>query len=145
MRSRRPAFAAPEERPISDLNTTPLIDVMLVLLIMFIITIPIATHKVQLDLPVGPPLPERTEPEIFRLDIDAGGRLFWNGAAVGEAELPARLHAVERLGHDAALHFRADAETRYEDFDRVLATVKRAGIVRLGLVDNERHIAAIGG
>ena len=145
MRRRPAAFSAAGERPIADLNTTPLIDVMLVLLIMFIITMPIATHKVQLDLPTGPPPPERTEPEIYRLDIDAGGRLFWNGAPVAEAELPARLSVVERLGHDAELQFRADAATRYEDFDRVLATVKRAGIVRLGLIDNQRHLGAIDG
>ena len=145
MRRRRPAFAAADERPIVDLNTTPLIDVLLVLLIMFILTIPIATHSVKLDLPSGPPLPERSEPLVYRLAIDAGGRLSWNGAPVAEAELPARLAAVEREGHDAELHFRADAETRYEDFDRVLASVKRAGIVRFALVGNQGHAGAIDG
>ena len=124
-----------DSRPIGDLNTTPLIDVMLVLLVMFIVTIPIATHKVELDLPT---VPGDLEPRVFRLDMDRAGRLNWNGAPLAEAELPGRLSAVLRTGPDGTLEFRADAETRYADFDRVLATVKRSGITSLGLVGNER-------
>lgn len=143
---RRPAFAAfsaPEARPIADLNTTPLIDVMLVLLIMFIVTVPLATHSVKLDLPTDSPLPAPSEPEIHRLDMDAAGRLFWNGAPVAEAALAERLAAVERAGPHAVLHLGAHAETRYEDFDRLLATVKGARIDRLGLVGNHAHAAAV--
>jgi biopolymer transport protein ExbD len=127
-------FAVPAGAPISDLNTTPLIDVMLVLLIMF--TVPVATHKVAIDLPVptGEPAPP---PVIHRLDLDAAGRLAWNGAAIAEAALPARLSAL-KADPSGELHFRPDAATRYEDFDRVLAAVKGAGITRLGLVDNAR-------
>jgi biopolymer transport protein ExbD len=125
---------APAGRPISDLNTTPLIDVMLVLLIMFIMTVPIATHKVAVDLPQGP---GNNEPVVHRLSLDAAGRLGWNGAPIAEAELPARLAAV-RAEPNSELHFRTEGQARYEDFDRVLAAVKRAGITRLGLVDNER-------
>ena len=133
-----PALDAFVEQPISALNTTPLIDVMLVLLIMFIVTIPIASHKVPLDLPQGTPLPTE-EPLVHRLDLDASGALRWDGARIGEGALPALL---AQMG-SAELHFRTDGETRYEDFDRVLATVKRAGIARLGLVDNERFVAAL--
>ena len=138
-----PAFAAPAQEPFSQLNTTPLIDVLLVLLIMFIITIPLTSHEVPLDLPQGPPPAAQAEPLVHRLDMDAGGRLRWDGAALPEAQLAARLAAVRDAGNSAELHFRTDGEARYEDFDRVLAIVKRAGIARLGLVDNHRFAAAI--
>ena len=124
------------EAPISDLNTTPLIDVMLVLLIMFIITIPIQTHKVPLDLPQreGP----RTEdPVVHRLAIDAGGGLVWDGRAIARAELRPRLEAMQ-AGTPSELHFSAAATTRYEDFDEVLAIIKHAGVTRMGMVGNER-------
>ena len=135
-----PAFTIPAGEPISELNTTPLIDVMLVLLIMFIVTIPISTHKVDLDTPIiGPP--ELAKPEIFLLDLDRTGRLHWNGALLPEAQLPARLADVRAGGPNALLHFRADGESRYEDFDRVLAVIKRAGVERLGMIGNERFAA----
>ena len=129
-------YSVPNDAPIVDLNTTPLIDVMLVLLIMFIITVPIATHKVALDLPNGPPLVSKP-PVIHRLNQDAAGRLAFDGRPIAEAELPARLVAV-KADPNAELHFRTDATTRYEDFERVLAAVKGAGITKLGLVDNAR-------
>ena len=128
-------YRTADDALISDLNTTPLIDVMLVLLIMFIITVPIATHKVALDLPNGPP-PDST-PVVYRLNQDASGRLSLNGAPIGETDLAARLAAV-KADPAAELHFRTDATTRYEVFDRVLALVKGAGITKLGLVDNAR-------
>ncbi len=137
MRRHMPPFAVSTGAPISDLNTTPLIDVMLVLLIMFIMTVPIATHKVPVDLPAGPPRTETLPPIVHRLDLDAAGRLAWNGTPIAAAELPARLAAVKAEAR-SELHFRTDAATRYEDFDRVLAQVKGAGITRLGLVDNQR-------
>jgi biopolymer transport protein ExbD len=142
IRRRPPVYAAAPDMPISALNTTPLIDVMLVLLIMFIITIPISTHKVALDLPGPPPPVSPAEPLFHRLDMDAAGRIAWDGVPIAEADLPARLAAARES--DIELHFRADAETRYEDFDRVLAAVKRAGIVRLGLVGNERFWPSAG-
>ena len=130
------------QAPIVDLNTTPLIDVMLVLLIMFIITIPITTHKVPLDLPSGPP-PEQLEPIIHRLSLDAAGRISLDGASLSEAELPARLAAIS-VEPASELHLRAESETPYDNFNRVLAAVKRAGVTRLGLVDNERFAKAAG-
>lgn len=144
MRRRPAAFAAPAETPFSAINTTPLIDVMLVLLIMFIITIPVANHKVGIDLPVGPPPETAVEPAIHRLDIDAGGALFWDGVPVAEAALPARLAGVRETGTAAVLHLSTDGETRYEVFDRVLAAVKRAGVERLGFPGNHAYAAAIG-
>jgi biopolymer transport protein ExbD len=130
------AFAVQSHEPISDLNTTPLIDVMLVLLIMFIITIPVTSHKVALDLPTGP---TRTVVEkTHLLDMDKAGRIYWDGAVISEARLPAYLAELRKSGPETVLHFRADGQTRYEDFDRVLAAIKRARIERLGLVGNDR-------
>ena len=127
--------------PISELNTTPLIDVMLVLLIMFIVTIPIATHKVRIDLPTGPY--PHVEPQVHELALDANGGLSWDGAALGESALPAVLAGIQSRQPDALLKLRADGLTRYEVFDRVLATVKRSGVERLGFVGNERFIDAL--
>ena len=137
---RRPAFAIPSSQPIDTINITPLIDVMLVLLIMFIITIPIATHSVKIDLPrEGEPL---SPPRVFTLGLDSAGRVSWDGAPLAESALPARLAAV-KAERDAALQIRTESETRYEDFDRVLAMVKGAGIERLGFVDNGRYVDAV--
>jgi biopolymer transport protein ExbD len=137
---RRIAFAASAEQPFSTINTTPIIDVMLVLLIMFIITLPLMTHSVKIDLPRNGEV--QAEPEVHQLAIDSASRLSWDGAPIAEAELPARLAAFRASSRDGILHFRADAETRYEDFNRVLADVKRAGIERLGFVGNDRFARA---
>lgn len=136
-RRRRIAYADVAEQPFSAINTTPIIDVMLVLLIMFIITLPLMTHGVKIDLP-GPNVTGRETPETHQLAIDSESRLSWNGVPISEAELPARLAAFRRAPQESALHFRAEAETRYEDFDRILANVKRAGVRHLGFVGNER-------
>ena len=141
MCSRRPSFAAVPDAPIAALNTTPLIDVMLVLLIMFIVTIPMMTHSVKLDLPTGRPDPGVAQ--VQRLDLDSAGRLYWEGAPIAEAALPGRLRAFQEARPDGQLHFRADAEARYEDFDRILAAVKRSGVDRLGLIDNHLHLRAL--
>ncbi|MFN3945845.1 MAG: ExbD/TolR family protein [Allosphingosinicella sp.] len=138
IRARAPAFAAAEDAPMKELNTTPLIDVMLVLLIMFIITIPISTHQVPLDLPGTRPVSApAAEPVVRRLDIDAAGAVRLDGRPMDARRLAAELAAI--AAHPAAeLHLRADAETRYERFDEVLAMVKRAGIARMGMIGNER-------
>ena len=134
------SVAATPEMPMSELNTTPLIDVMLVLLIMFIVTVPVATHKVPLDLPQGKSIP--LDPVIHRLDLDSIGRINLDGVRIDEAELPARLRAIaaEPLSE---LHLRTDGQTPYDRFDHVLAAIKRAGVERLGMVDNERFAAAL--
>ena len=135
-----PSFAGPGDAPMSELNTTPLIDVMLVLLIMFIITVPVATHKVPLDLPQGDGAP--SEPVVYRLELDAAGRIRLDGALLPDAALPGRLAAIS-ADPAGELHLRADGETPYDRFDRVLAAVKRAGVTRLGMVGNERFAAAV--
>lgn len=142
MRRRRPAFTAIGEPPVmKDLNTTPLIDVMLVLLVMFILVIPIQHHKVPLDLPSGKG--DGVERPIHRLDITAAGALLWDGAAVTEASLPARFAAMVRDPAQPVLHVAADGAVRYEIFDRTLAAAKRAGVNRLGMVGNEQFAKSL--
>jgi len=125
-----------ESQPIAQINVTPFIDVLLVLLIMMILTLPIATHKVAVDLPSGPG--KTVSPDkMHRLEIDASGALSLDGAAITESALPDQLVAT-MADKDATLTIRADAAARYETFDRVLATVKRAGVTRLGFVGNDQ-------
>lgn len=123
-------------QPIAAINITPLIDVLLVLLIMMILTLPVATHEVAVDLPNGP---ARTVPDqkTHQLDIAASGAISLDGVSIAERDLPDQLIAIT-ADKDALLTMRADAGTRYATFDRVLATVKRAGITRLGFVGNDR-------
>ena len=136
-----PVFGTSPDVPMSELNTTPLIDVMLVLLIMFIITIPISTHNVPVDLPQGPPK-VNDEPIVHMLELDAAGRITLDGAAISQAELPARLAAIQ-AGPASDLLLRTDGEAPYERFDEVMATVKRAGVTRLGMVGNDEFVPAI--
>lgn len=140
MRRLRPAGVA-EPRPLQDLNITPLIDVMLVLLVMFILLIPIQFHEVPLDLPgrAGP----ASERPVVRLDIDADGGLRWNGGAVDAASLPGRFRALATDPAQPVLHIAADGAARYEIFDQTLAVAKKAGITRLGMVDNAAFVSAI--
>jgi biopolymer transport protein ExbD len=125
-------------QPMSQLNMTPLIDVLLVLLVMMIMTIPMATQKVSIDLPVGA-VPARPTPpkKMHRLDIAATGALTLDGVATDEGALPARLGPIV-ADKEAMLTVNADAASRYETFDRTLATIKRAGVTRLGFVGNDR-------
>ncbi|MFB0873833.1 MULTISPECIES: ExbD/TolR family protein [unclassified Sphingobium] len=132
---------APDGAPMSDMNTTPLIDVMLVLLIMFIITIPIQTHSVGVDLPQ--PQPDQTlakpDPVKNKVTIDAAGLIRWNGAAVDRLTLRRYLAASLRLPVEPELQFQPDAQARYIIVDEVLADIRRAGVTRMGFVGNERY------
>jgi biopolymer transport protein ExbD len=130
-----------EVSPMAEMNTTPLIDVMLVLLIMFIITIPIQTHSVGVDLPQGPietSLP-RPDPVKNKVTIDADGVIRWNGAAVDRLTLRRYLAAALRLPVEPELQFQPDAAARYVTVDEVLADIKRSGVTKLGFIGNERY------
>lgn len=129
------ATIAPE--PMMDMNTTPLIDVLLVLLIMIIITVPPQTHKVSIDVGQGTPLP--SDRIVNRLDITAHGTALWNGQAVGDRDLAATLAATTLLAPQPELQFRSDAEARYARVDQLLAMTKRAGVTRFGFVGNEAY------
>ena len=123
-----------QPEPLKDMNVTPFIDVMLVLLIMMILTIPIQTHKLPIDLPTGEGMKRDFTPR--KLLIDAGGALYWDGRRIRDAELPALLAVTAR--DDVDLHLQTDPETRYERFNSVLTEVKRAEITRIGFIGNER-------
>lgn len=131
---------AEEFQPMAEINTTPLIDLMLVLLVMFIIIVPSASHKVPVDLPS---VPGTEDPPVHRLDLDAAGRVYWDGAPIAPESLGGRLAAFAADPAEPVLHMNADSETRYERFDQTLAEVSRAGITRLGFVDNGRFASAI--
>ena len=131
--ARAVAFRHPE--PMSAINVTPFIDVLLVLLIMLILTIPIASHKVPVDLPVGKEgtsLPETRH----ELGIARNGGLLWDGRSVNDAELSSLLGRA-MTEERPVFHMRTDPEARYERFDEVLAVVKRAGVERLGFVGDK--------
>jgi biopolymer transport protein ExbD len=123
-----------------EMNTTPLIDVMLVLLIMFIITIPVQTHAVKVDLPQNshqPPPP--VLPDKNTLSIDANGIVAWNGTPVSDVVLRQYLDQTAAMTPEPELHFQPDANARYEVVDRVLAVVKRSSITKLGFIGNEQY------
>jgi biopolymer transport protein ExbD len=121
--------------PAPMINTTPLIDLMLVLLVMLMLSIPVSTHKMPIDVPTGPTPPG--PPPAHRLDIDAAGRPSWDGRRVDDAQLRARLAGMAADPAQPVLHFAADAETRYQRVDETLALVLRAGVTRLGFVGNQ--------
>ena len=119
------------------INTTPLIDLMLVLLVMLMLSIPMATHEMPLDVPPPPPeTPQGPPPPVHRLDVDAAGALSWDGRPIADAELPARLARMMRDPAEPVLHFAADGETRYARVDETLAIVLSAGVTRMGFVGN---------
>ena len=132
------AMAAREASPINEMNMTPFIDVLLVLLIMFIITIPMQTHAVKVDLP-GPPPGVIVDRLKNRVVVTREGGLLWNGQAVSDADYSALLAATTRLPDPPELHLQPDALARYERVDAVLAMTKRAGVVRMGFVGNEQY------
>ena len=126
--------------PMADLNTTPLIDVMLVLLIMFIITIPTQTHQVGLDLPrISPPPPDMVRPLRNDLSLSRDGVLAWNGQTVSDAQLVALLTDVASRPAPPEVHFRPDAAARYQRVDEVLAIAARSGTPAFGFVGNEKY------
>ncbi|MGF7171282.1 biopolymer transport protein ExbD [Sphingobium xanthum] len=135
------AFDAP--RPMSDLNTTPLIDVLLVLLVMLILTIPLQTHQVAIDLPtMVPPKTLQPDPVRNRVTIDGSDVIRWNGAAVSEAQLRVLLRQSMALAVEPALDLQPDAEARYALVDAILAAIKRAGVTKLGLPGNAAYHSA---
>jgi biopolymer transport protein ExbD len=128
------AVSLAEPQPLAAINITPLIDVMLVLLIMMILTIPIATHKLPIDLPVAGDADQQRDPP-HRLDIAASGRLSWDGRAIADAQLPKLLQSA--VDNGGVLHLKTDEAARYERFNSVLVVVKRSGVTKLGFIGNE--------
>ena len=134
------SMGSDEGEPMMEMNTTPLIDVMLVLLIMFIITIPIQTHAVKIDLPQNaPPTDSVIDPVKNKVAIDPAGIITWNGSPIDLLTLRQYLQQSLRLPVEPELQFQPNAATRYVTVDEVLAEIKRAGVTKLGFVGNEQY------
>jgi biopolymer transport protein ExbD len=127
--------------PMMDMNTTPLIDVMLVLLIMFIITIPPQTHAVKVDLPINDPNAPKPpiDPQKNTVFIDPTGTVTWNGTPVDLVTLRQFLDQTKAISPEPELHFQPHPQARYDKVDQVLAVIKRSGIAKLGFVGNEQY------
>lgn len=128
-----------ENEPMMDMNTTPLIDVMLVLLIMFIITIPVQTHAVKIDLPIADNSTSNVDPEKNKVMIDPAGTITWNGTPIDLAQLATYLEQTKALPVEPELQFQPDPYARYIVVDRVLAVIKKSNVGKLGFVGNEQY------
>ena len=135
-----PGSGSPDPDVLIDINTTPLIDVMLVLLIMLIITVPIQTHAVKLNMSVGSP-PPAAPPEVITVDLDFDGTLTWNGQVLhGRPELETLLRGAAKMAIQPEVHLRPNKLVRYESVIMVMASAQRLGITRIGLIGNEQFI-----
>ena len=123
-----------------DINTTPLIDVMLVLLIMLIVTIPIQMHAVKLNMPAGNP-PPPVQPEVVTIEVDFDGTILWNGQVVpNRSELEVRLRAAATMPVQPEVHLRPNKLVKYEHVAMVMVSAQRLGLTKLGLIGNEQFI-----
>jgi len=124
-----------------DINTTPLIDVMLVLLIMLIITIPIQTHAVKMNMPISQSAPPPKPPEIIRIDVDFDGTIGWNGELVpNRADLQTRLYRVSQLPDQPEVHLRPNKLVTYDVVAMVMAEAQRLGVTKIGIIGNEQFM-----
>ncbi len=117
-----------------EINTTPLVDVMLVLLIIFIITIPVINHSVKLDLPKASTQPNDPKPETVNLSIDAQGKLFWTSKPISEAELQQQIMLAAQQTPQPELHLRAERTTQYEKVAQVMAAAQNGGLSKIGFI-----------
>ena len=129
-----------EDEPMMDINMTPLIDVMLVLLIMFIITIPVMTHAVKLDMPRASNAPSNAQPIVINLEIDFDGTVLWNGTPVEIEALEGYFRREAGLDPQPELHIRPSKRAKYDVVARVLASAQRNGMRKIGFVDNEQFM-----
>jgi biopolymer transport protein ExbD len=123
-----------DSAPMAEINMVPLIDVMLVLLVIFIITAPLLTHAVKVDLPKASSAPNVTRPENIQLAVKADGQVYWNGVAIGRGEMTSRMAAASKLDPAPEVHLRADRTTPYENVAQVISTAAKAGLTKIGFV-----------
>ena len=123
-----------EDEVMAAINTTPLVDVMLVLLIIFLITIPVVVQSVPLELPHERNLPTQTKPENIVIAVDRDGNVFWNNQFVDDAQLLKRLKDIAMQKPQPEVHIRGDREGRYEFVGRVVFNCQRAGILKIGFI-----------
>jgi biopolymer transport protein ExbD len=124
--------------PLAEINMIPLIDVMLVLLVIFIVTAPLLTHAVRIDLPGVSTKPIVKKPEVVALAIDAAGDTFWNGERVQEAELKTRLADAAKRAPQPELHLSVDRTTQYQVVAEVMGAASKAGLTRIGFISDPR-------
>ncbi len=130
-----------EDEPMMDINTTPLIDILLVLLIMFIITIPVMTHAVKLDMPRASNAPPPVQPEVINLEIDFDGTVLWNGTAIPSIDALDGYFAQEATkSPQPELHIRPNKRAEYDVVARVLAAAQRNHLLKIGFVGNEQFM-----
>jgi biopolymer transport protein ExbD len=120
--------------PMAEINMTPLIDVMLVLLVIFIITAPLFTHAIRLDLPKVAAAPARETSQTISLSIDAAGKLYWNGGVITQEQMRARFAQAGRQADQPEIHLHAERNTRYEVIAQVMGAAQQAGLERIGFV-----------
>jgi len=135
-----PAITAGDPEVLIDINTTPLIDVLLVLLVMLIITIPMQTHAVKLNLPQANQPPALVQPQVIEVDIDFDGTILWNGTIIPNRQsLDAQLAAIAAEPTQPELHVRPDKLTDYKYVAEVLASAQRLGVQKIGIVGYEQY------
>jgi biopolymer transport protein ExbD len=123
----------------NEINMTPLVDVMLVLLIIFIITVPVMKHAVNIDLPRASSQPQESKPETIRLSVDAAGQYYWNEAPLAEADLAPQLQAAAARQPQPELHIRGDKAVRYERVAQAMAAAQQAGLRKIGFITEPVH------
>jgi biopolymer transport protein ExbD len=124
-----------------DINTTPLIDVMLVLLVMLIITIPIQLHAVNLNLPIGNPPPPLTLPEVVKIDVDDQSKVYWNGEELPDrATLEAKISEAAKQSVQPEVHLRPNKLAKYSVVAGVMASAQRLGLTKIGIVGSEQFV-----
>ncbi len=121
-------------QPMAEINTTPMVDVMLVLLVIFIITAPLLTHAVKIDLPQAASQPDQEKPDTVTLSINAEGKLFWNDVSFTDMELASRLATVAQKQPQPELHLRAERITPYQKLAEIMSAAQSAGIMKIGFV-----------
>ena len=122
------------QAPLAEMNVVPLVDVMLVLLVIFIVTAPLLTHSVKIDLPKAASSPNITKPQHIEFGIREGGDLFWNGEKLAPADLGPRFAKAAQQQPQPELHIRADRNARYESVATVMSAAAKAGLTRIGFV-----------
>lgn len=138
MLGQNPFSASEHTQPMSEINTTPLVDVMLVLLVIFIITAPLLTHAVKIDLPQATSKPLEEKPSVIDLAVDAQGQLFWNDALIDQGSLKEKLQAAATQTEQTELQIRADKETKYQVLAEVLAQAQLTGMKKVGFVSQPK-------
>jgi biopolymer transport protein ExbD len=132
---------ANDPEPMMEMNMTPLIDVMLVLIIMLIITIPIQNHAIKLNMPTGNPPPPLALPVVDTVDIDPTGTVMWNGTPMADrSELEGKLKAVVAGGNIDEVHLRPNKAVEYKSVAAVMASAQRLGVTKIGIVGNEQFM-----